>query len=127
MLTRAEGEHLAQAVVDRVVRLGPLEPLLTDPMITEIMVNDPAHVFIERDGRIEPCPAAFRNEAHLRHVIDRIVALRRTGHAFLGLLGANSRHLARELDRGHPRSDAVGDVADQTPSDDLRAFVSAVQ
>jgi pilus assembly protein CpaF len=74
VLTRAEAEQLAQAVIDRVVGLGPLEPLLADPTITEVMVNDPAHVFIERDGRIEPCPVAFRDEAHLRHVIDRIVA-----------------------------------------------------
>ncbi len=74
VLTRSDAERLVQAVVDRVVGLGPLEPLLADPAITEIMVNDPAHVFIERDGRIEACGVSFRDEAHLRHVIDRIVA-----------------------------------------------------
>ena len=74
VLTRSDAERLAQAVIDRVVGLGPLEPLLADPTITEIMVNDPAHVFIEREGRIEPCSVRFRDEAHLRHVIDRIVA-----------------------------------------------------
>ena len=74
VLTRSDADRLVQAVIDRVVGLGPLEPLLADPTITEIMVNDPAHVFIERDGRIEPCSVAFRDEAHLRHVIDRIVA-----------------------------------------------------
>ena len=74
VLTRADADQLAQAVIDRVLGLGPLEPLLADPTITEVMVNDPAHVFIERDGQIEPCPVAFRDEAHLRHVIDRIVA-----------------------------------------------------
>ena len=74
VLTRSDAERLVQAVVDRVVGLGPLEPLLADPAITEIMVNDPAHVFIERDGRIEACGVRFRDEAHLRHVIDRIVA-----------------------------------------------------
>jgi pilus assembly protein CpaF len=74
VLTRSDAERLVQAVVDRVVGLGPLEPLLADPTITEIMVNDPAHVFIERDGRIEACGVRFRDEAHLRHVIDRIVA-----------------------------------------------------
>ena len=74
VLTRSDAERLVQAVIDRVVGLGPLEPLLADPTITEIMVNDPAHVFIEREGRIEPCSVRFRDEAHLRHVIDRIVA-----------------------------------------------------
>ncbi len=74
VLTRSDAELLVQTVIDRVLGLGPLEPLLADPTITEIMVNDPTHVFIEREGRIEPCAVSFRNEAHLRHVIDRIVA-----------------------------------------------------
>ena len=74
VLTRSDAEHLVQAVIDRVLGLGPLEPLLADPTITEIMVNDPTHVFIEREGRIESCAVRFRDEAHLRHVIDRIVA-----------------------------------------------------
>ena len=74
VLTRSDAERLVQAVIDRVVGLGPLEPLLADPTITEIMVNAPAHIFVERDGRIEPCSAGFRDEAQLRHVIDRIVA-----------------------------------------------------
>ena len=74
VLTRSDAERLVQAVIDRVLGLGPLEPLLADPTITEIMVNDPTHVFIEREGRIESCAVRFRDEAHLRHVIDRIVA-----------------------------------------------------
>jgi len=73
ILGREQQTRLVGAVVDRVVGLGPLEPLLADPTITEIMVNDPQSVFIERDGRIERQPVAFRDEAHLRHVIDRIV------------------------------------------------------
>ncbi len=74
ILTQAQQEALVRAVVDRVVGLGPLEPLLQDPTITEIMVNGPNSVFIERDGRLEQVDVAFRDEAHLRHVIDRIVA-----------------------------------------------------
>jgi pilus assembly protein CpaF len=74
VLTRSDAERLVQAVIDRVLGLGPIEPLLADPTITEIMVNDPTHVFIEREGRIESCAVRFRDEAHLRHVIDRIVA-----------------------------------------------------
>jgi pilus assembly protein CpaF len=74
ILTRAQQEALVRAVIDRVVGLGPLEPLLQDPTITEIMVNGPERVFIEREGRLEQVNVAFRDEAHLRHVIDRIVA-----------------------------------------------------
>jgi pilus assembly protein CpaF len=73
VLTRQQQSQLVMAVVDRVVGLGPLEPLLADPTISEIMVNDPQNVFVERAGRIERQAVAFRDEAHLRHVIDRIV------------------------------------------------------
>ncbi len=65
---------LTRAVVDRIVGFGPLELLLEDATISEIMVNDTENVFIERDGRIEQVDVRFRDEAHLRHVIDRIVA-----------------------------------------------------
>jgi pilus assembly protein CpaF len=74
ILTEAQIRHLQRAVLDRMLGMGPLQPLLDDPTITEIMVNDPQHVFIERDGRIIPAGITFRDEAHLRHIIDRIVA-----------------------------------------------------
>jgi pilus assembly protein CpaF len=74
ILTKAQQETLRRAVINRVVGLGPLEPLLADPTITEIMVNEPSVVFIEREGRLEEAEVQFRDEAHLRHVIDRIVA-----------------------------------------------------
>ena len=74
ILTKDQIEKLIRGVVDRIVGLGPLEPLLEDPAITEIMVNDVQNVFIERDGKIERVDVAFRDDAHLRHVIDRIVA-----------------------------------------------------
>jgi pilus assembly protein CpaF len=74
ILTELQQTTLVQAVVDRMVGLGPLEPLLKDPSITEIMVNDVNSVFIEREGQIELVEVAFRDEEHLRHVIDRIVA-----------------------------------------------------
>ena len=74
ILTKDQTEKLIRGVVDRIVGLGPLEPLLEDPAITEIMVNDVHNVFIEREGRIERVDVAFRDDAHLRHVIDRIVA-----------------------------------------------------
>ncbi|HSB88759.1 MAG TPA: ATPase, T2SS/T4P/T4SS family, partial [Anaerolineales bacterium] len=74
ILTQNEGVALVRAVVDRVAGLGPLEPLLQDPDVSEIMVNDPSHVFVERRGRIEASGVEFRDEQDLRHVIDRIVA-----------------------------------------------------
>ncbi len=74
ILTEAQQATLIRKVVDRIAGLGPLEPLLEDPTITEIMVNDPQNVFIEREGRIEQVDVHFRSEADLRHVIDRIVA-----------------------------------------------------
>jgi pilus assembly protein CpaF len=74
ILTAAQQEEVCRSVVDRTIGLGPLEPLLEDGEITEIMVNDPDHVFIERDGRMQAVDVRFRDEAHLRHVIDRIVA-----------------------------------------------------
>jgi pilus assembly protein CpaF len=74
ILTTDEQSSLVRAVIDRVVGLGPLEPLLADPAVNEIMVNDPKNIFVERQGRIEASGVTFRDEAHLRHVIDRIVA-----------------------------------------------------
>ena len=74
ILTKDQIAKLIRGVVDRIAGLGPLEPLLEDPAITEIMVNDAHNVFIEREGRIERVDVVFRDEAHLRHVIDRIVA-----------------------------------------------------
>jgi pilus assembly protein CpaF len=74
ILTQDQRSNLTESVINRVIGLGPLEPLLNDPSITEIMVNDPFNVFIEREGQIEAVHVTFRDESHLRHVIDRIVA-----------------------------------------------------
>jgi pilus assembly protein CpaF len=74
IVPRDQGAAVVRTVVDRIVGLGPLEPLLADASISEIMVNDPWNVFVERGGRIDREEVVFRNEAHLRHVIDRIVA-----------------------------------------------------
>lgn len=74
ILTQRQQEALIESVLNRVFGLGPLEPLLADPTITEIMVNDPDTIFIEREGRIVRVGISFRDEGHLRHVIDRIVA-----------------------------------------------------
>ncbi|MFP5224463.1 MAG: CpaF family protein [Actinomycetota bacterium] len=72
-----EGARLAtllRAVSDRVQGLGPLEPLMRDPDVTEVMVNGPDAIFVERHGRIERTDLRLGSEASVRHLIDRIVA-----------------------------------------------------
>ncbi len=74
LITAADRERLVEILFDDVIGLGPLESLLRDPEITEIMVNRPEQVFIERRGRIELTTLAFADEDSLRRVIDRIVS-----------------------------------------------------
>jgi pilus assembly protein CpaF len=73
-VTTADRERLVEALFDEVVGLGPLETLLRDPEITEVMVNRPEQIFVERRGRIELTTLAFDDEDSLRRVIDRIVS-----------------------------------------------------
>lgn len=70
----AERERLAGFVLDETLGLGALEPLLGDDTITEIMVNGPDQVFVERGGQVARAPVFFSSEAALRGVIERIVA-----------------------------------------------------
>jgi pilus assembly protein CpaF len=67
-------ERLVELVVERSFGLGPLEPLLRDPAVDEVMVNGPGAVWIERRGRIEPTDVRFEDPAALRHAIERILA-----------------------------------------------------
>ncbi|HLV57518.1 MAG TPA: CpaF family protein, partial [Natronosporangium sp.] len=61
-------------ILDEILGHGPIEPLLRDPEVTEIMVNSWDRIYVERYGRIHPVDAAFMDEAHLRRVIDKIVS-----------------------------------------------------
>jgi pilus assembly protein CpaF len=72
-LSHADRTRIAQEVSDEILGHGPLEPLLRDPDITEIMVNGADYIYVERNGKIYPVEARFSNEAHLRRVIDKIV------------------------------------------------------
>jgi pilus assembly protein CpaF len=74
LVSAADKERLVEALFDEVVGLGPLETLLRDPEITEVMVNRPEQIFVERRGRIELTTLAFEDEDSLRRVIDRIVS-----------------------------------------------------
>ena len=96
-LIASEGHSLAldelvsirDTIAAEVVGHGPLQPLLDDPTVTEIMVNAPDLIFVERAGRLEETDAAFFSEDHLRRVIDRIVG-----------------HVGRQINESSPLVDA---------------------
>jgi pilus assembly protein CpaF len=72
-LTTADRAALLQEIVDDILGNGPLEPLIRDPEVTEIMVSGFNKIWIERFGRLEPTNLSFQNEEHLRKTIERIV------------------------------------------------------
>jgi pilus assembly protein CpaF len=74
ILGSADRVELTARVVRDSVGLGPLEILLADPLVEEVMVNGPDRVFVERGGRIESTPIAFTDEEELRNAIERILA-----------------------------------------------------
>lgn len=74
LFNRDTREQILEWVIADIVGYGPIEPLLNDPDITEIMVNGHDEIFVERFGLIEPSVVRFENETHLRRVIDRIVS-----------------------------------------------------
>jgi pilus assembly protein CpaF len=74
VLTRVDRARLFEAVAAEILGFGPIEPLLKDNTINEIMVNGPRLVYIERHGRLEKTNVQFQNDEHVMRVIDRIVA-----------------------------------------------------
>jgi len=74
LLSERERTQLQRLVSEHALGLGPLEALLADPHVEEVMVNGPGRVWVERRGRIEPTEVAFASEAELRHAIERILA-----------------------------------------------------
>jgi pilus assembly protein CpaF len=73
-LNRIERERLVQEVLDEVTGLGPLEPLLADPSLSDILVNGHDTVYVEREGRLQKVHVRFRDDQHLLQIIQRIVA-----------------------------------------------------
>src|SRR5437899_4349223 len=71
-ISLSERETLFGEIVDDVFGLGPLEPLLRDPSISDILVNTCKHVYVERGGQLERIPTSFQDDRHLLRVIDRI-------------------------------------------------------
>jgi pilus assembly protein CpaF len=88
-LTREERRHLTEELAGEIQGLGPLEPLLRDPTITEVMVNGPNQIYIERRGKIQRVDTTFLNEEHVLRIIDRIIT-----------------PLGRRIDMSSPRVDA---------------------
>ena len=74
MLNRAERQRLIEEILDETFGLGPLEVLLKEEGIGDIMINGPRHVFIEKNGRISRSSVTFRDDDHLLQIIDRIVS-----------------------------------------------------
>lgn len=73
-LSFQQQEKVQDDLLDEVFGLGPLEPLLNDPTISDILVNDRDHVFVERKGLLQRVPVSFRDDRHLLQIIDRIVS-----------------------------------------------------
>ncbi|MEA2675107.1 MAG: pilus assembly protein CpaF, partial [Chloroflexota bacterium] len=88
-VNRDERLRLVQEMIDEITGFGPLEPLLNDPTITEVMVNGPDHIYVERKGKILRVDSFFLNEEHVLRIIDRIIT-----------------PLGRRIDETSPRVDA---------------------
>jgi pilus assembly protein CpaF len=73
-LNQTEKKQLVSELINEILGLGPLEPLLADPSITDILINTYEHVFVERGGQLSASPTRFKDDAHLRRIIDKIVS-----------------------------------------------------
>ena len=74
LLSSIERQQICDEVLDEVFGLGPIEPLLEDPTISDILVNTYKSVYVERNGVLELTPVTFRDDVHLMHIIDKIVS-----------------------------------------------------
>jgi len=74
VLSRPERARLFEQIVAEILGLGPIQAFLEDETITEVMVNGPKSIYVEREGKIKKMPVSFENDEHVRRIIERIVA-----------------------------------------------------
>ena len=74
LLPRGDIVRMVDELLDELLGYGPLQPLLGDPTVSDITINGPSHVFVERFGRMEPAPIRFRDSAHLVRILNKIVS-----------------------------------------------------
>ncbi len=109
-LTREDRESVIRAVINEVVGYGPLEPLLEDETVSDILVNTYQYVYVEREGKLERESIRFRDNEHLREIINRIVS-----------------DVNRRIDRSSPMVDARLDRETDRASDGIqRVRVNAI-
>jgi pilus assembly protein CpaF len=72
LMSQADRERLVNEVIDETLGLGPIDPLLRDPTISDILINGPRMVYVERRGRLEPTNVVFHDEQHLLEIVQRI-------------------------------------------------------
>jgi pilus assembly protein CpaF len=72
-LTRGERARLLEQIVDEIIGYGPIEPMLRDDTVTEVMVNGPHSIYVERAGKLEMTNVEFRDNDHVLRIIDRII------------------------------------------------------
>ena len=73
-LSVIQRRHVVRQIEDEVMGLGPLEPLLADPSVSDILVNGPNNIYVERSGKLQRTAVRFKDDAHLLNIIDRIVS-----------------------------------------------------
>jgi pilus assembly protein CpaF len=74
LLNRSERDRLVNEVLDETFGFGPIEALINDPTVTDILINGPSRVFVERNGKLTLTDVSFGDDAHLRHIIQRMVS-----------------------------------------------------
>ncbi|MCW5772933.1 MAG: CpaF family protein, partial [Rhodospirillaceae bacterium] len=116
VLNEAEQRRLAQEMVDDMVGLGPLEPLLHDETISDILVNGARQVYVERRGKLELTSVRFRSEAHVMHVIHRIASKVRRS------INESSPMLDARLDDGSRVNAIIWPLALRGPNLSIRKF-----
>ncbi|MDQ2952076.1 MAG: CpaF family protein, partial [Chloroflexota bacterium] len=74
VITRVERQKMLESILDEILGFGPIQPLLNDDSITEVMVNGPFRVYSERKGKLVLTDVTFQNDEHVMRIIERIIA-----------------------------------------------------